>query len=207
MTAWPGWESTLIPLETDIKTGSRLLNEHLPITVKRLNPWCHWLVDDFLTQDCLQEVKSIDHALHQQNTGRRVGQGRLFVNHDNGAEYPCLYQLYCSLFDGFYRRYFEFHTGLSFQDLHPRVEVISDIGDFYLEPHPDQPEKKLTALVYTDFQQLYPGTQLSDGSHVPAKDNRCFFFVPAADTVHGYPQTTFNRVRRCLQINYWTYDV
>jgi len=164
------------------------------------------LVDGFLTADCLQEVKSIDHTLHQQNHGRRAGQGRLFVNHGNKELYPKQYQLYTSLLDGFYRRYFEFHTGQNFQDLYPRVEVISDIGDFYLEPHPDQPEKKLTALVYIDYQHLYPGTQLSDGSRVPSKDNRCFFFVPAKDTVHGYPHTRFHKVRRCLQINYWTYE-
>jgi hypothetical protein len=25
------------------------------------------------------------------------------------------------------------------------------------------------------------------------------------DTIHGYPATHFDAVRRCLQINYWTY--
>ena len=182
-------------------------NELSPITFKRREPWCHWIVDGFLTDACLQEVKSVEHTVPQQNHGRRAGQGRLFVDHSNGDQYPNLYRLYCSLHDGVYRRYFEHHTAQDFTGLFPRVEVISDIGDFYLAPHPDQPEKRLTALVYTDYQQLYPGTELSDGSRVPSRDNRCFFFVPAADTVHGYPATRFDQVRRCVQINYWTYQL
>lgn len=181
-------------------------NEHFPITTKRLEPWRHWLVDGFLTAPCLQEVKSIQHTVPQQNYGRRVGQGRLFVDDSNGDQYPHLYQLYTSLKSGVYRRYFEYHTGQDYTGLFPRLEVISDIGDFYLAPHPDQPEKRLTALVYTDYETLYPGTQLSDGSRVPSRDNRCFFFVPAADTVHGYPATRFDQIRRCVQINYWTYQ-
>jgi hypothetical protein len=67
-------------------------------------------------------------------------------------------------------------------------------------------EKKLSAMIYTDHQQLYPGTALSDGSRVESRDNRCFFFVPDTDTVHSYPPAHFDQVRRCLMINYWTYN-
>lgn len=101
--------------------------------------------------------------------------------------------------------YFEHWTRSSFRGLWPRVEVISDIGDFWLDRHHDHLEKKLTALIYTDHARLWPGTQLSDHYTIPSRDNRCMFFVPAQDTWHSYPATHFDVVRRALQINYWTY--
>jgi hypothetical protein len=176
-------------------------------TLHNTQPWPHWITDDFLTSECLAEVKTVEHALPQENSGRRVGSGRLFITDEHAEEYPHLHQLYRSLHDGEYLQFFEQHTGLDYKTLYPRVEVISDIGPFYLEPHCDQPEKRLTALVYTDYQNLHPGTGFANGSRVETRDNRCFFFVPDQTTWHDYPATTFDTVRRCLQINYWTYSL
>jgi hypothetical protein len=207
MTVLHGYRLKFSQLGIAIKIGFKLHNRLFSTTAKKLDPWCHWIVDDFLTADCLRELKSVQHNVTQNIPGRRVGSGRLFINHEHSDVYPNLYALWQSLHHGFYRQYFEHFTGLDYSKLFPRVEVVSDIGEFYLDPHPDQPEKRLTALIYTDHEQLYPGTALSDGSRVESKDNRCFFFVPAADTIHSYPRTTFEQVRRCLQINYWTYSL
>lgn len=171
------------------------------------NPWQHWITDDFLSPECLAEVKSITNIVPQENYGKRNGSDRMFITNEHQSQYPHLYSLYRSLFDGEYKKFFEEHTGLDYTDLFPRLEVVSDYGDFYLEPHHDHLEKRLTAMLYTDYEQLYPGTMLSDGTRVESKDNRCFFFVPNNDTYHGYPATRFDKIRRCLQINYWTYDV
>lgn len=190
--------------------GNKLLEERFMETIKTkpmTQPWQHWLADHFLTPACLKELKSVQHKEAQQILGKRVGNQRLFISDEHAETYPHLYELYRSLCDGKYKEFFEQHTGQDYTGLYPRLEVISDIGPFYLEAHHDHLEKRLTAIVYTDYQQLYPGTELSDGSRVEAQDNRCFFFVPAIDTIHGYPATTFHQVRRCLQINYWTYNV
>jgi len=167
-------------------------------------PWTHWIVDDFLTVACLAELKSVQHTVDQCVPGKRVGSQRLFIDDLLAQQYPELYKLYQSLHYGVYKDFFEKHTGLDYTALYPRVEVVSDIGDFYLEPHCDLPEKRLTALVYTDFEELYPGTGLANGTRIESRDNRCFFFVPGNNTWHDYPATKFNSVRRCLQINYWT---
>lgn len=191
-------------------TGNKLLEERFMPTVVTnsiTKPWHHWLADHFLTPQCLAELKKVKHKESQQITGKRVGNQRLFITDEHAVEYPHLYSLYRSLHSGPYKEFFEHHTGQDYSKLFPRLEVISDVGPFYLEPHHDHLEKRLTAIVYTDYQQLYPGTELSDGSRVEAQDNRCFFFVPEEHTIHGYPATTFHQVRRCLQINYWTYDV
>jgi hypothetical protein len=190
-----------------IKNGNKLHNKHLTNTHNSQQPWPHWIVDNFLAPECLAEVKSVRHAREQQIAGRRVGAGRFFITEDSAERYPQLYQLWRSLHHGAYKEFFEMHTGLSYTGLYPRLEVISDIGPFYLEPHCDQPEKRLTALVYTDYEQLYPGTQLGNNYRVESRDNRCFFFVPGDITVHSYPITVFESVRRCLQINYWTYTL
>jgi len=171
------------------------------------DPWMHWIVDEFLTPECLAEVKNVNHVNEQINYGRRVGSQRLFINEQVQDAYPNLYKLYQSLHQGEYRDFFESVTSQSFEGLYPRVEVISDYGLFYLDPHHDHLEKKLTAILYTDYEQLYPGTELENGYRIPVKDNRCFFFVPAKHTMHSYPETKFDKIRRCLQINYWTYTI
>ena len=170
-------------------------------------PWTHWITDDFLSAECLAEVKSIQHQVPQLVSGKRVGSHRLFIDHTQKANYPHLYQLYQSLHQGKYKQFFEKYTGIDYTGLFPRVEVVSDIGDFYLEPHYDLPEKRLTALLYTNHEYLYPGTGLGDGTRVESCDNRCFFFVPGRHSLHDYPQTNFQTVRRCLQINYWIYNL
>jgi len=190
--------------------GTKLLEQHFITTVTTKSveqPWQHWLADHFLVPTCLAELKKIKHKEFQEIAGKRVGSQRLFITDEHETTYPELHSLYRSLHQGTYREFFEQQTGQSYSGMFPRLEVISDIGSFYLATHHDHLEKRLTAIVYADYPQLYPGTELSDGSRIESRDNRCFFFVPSTDTVHGYPPTTFHQVRRCLQINYWTYDV
>ena len=174
---------------------------------KYTEPWTHWIIDNFLSTECLYELKHIDNLVPQVLEGRRYGSDRLFIDDSNKEQYPELYKLYQSLSNGEYRQFFETHTNQTFDGMYPRIEVISDIGEFSLTPHTDRKEKLLTAIVYTDHSKLYPGTALSDTQRVESKDNRCFFFVPGDNTYHSYPLTNFETVRRCLHINYWTYTV
>lgn len=170
-------------------------------------PFVHWTVDEFLSPECLDEVKRIYHEVPQAEPGKRVNSNRLFVHQVKQEVIPNLYALAESIATGHYRMFFEKVTGQSFEGTFPRIEIISDIGEFELKPHHDHLEKKLSAMVYTDYSQLYPGTTLGDDHVVEAKDNRCMFFVPTEDTWHHYPKTNFETVRRALMINYWTYQV
>ena len=184
-----------------------MYNRRLVITQQHYEPWQHWIADNFLTAECLAELKSVPHQRGQATAGKRVGDGRLFIDGSVADQYPHLHALWCDLHNGEVKKYFESFTGLDYTGLVPRVEVISDIGDFYLETHHDLLEKRLTALVYTDYEKLWPGTMLGDSYQVEARDNRCMFFVPSPETWHSYPQTHFDVVRRAMQINYWTYSV
>lgn len=176
-------------------------------TSHNIYPWNHWIVDNFLTEECLRELKSIPYKNYQNIQGKRSGSHRFFITEEVSNLYPELYKLYKSLSLGVYKDFFETSTGVKFDNLYARVEVISDYGDFELDQHIDRPEKKLSAMIYTDYEDLYPGTMLADGYQIKSKDNRCFFFIPSEDTLHSYPKTIFEKVRRCLMINYWTYTV
>lgn len=171
-------------------------------------PFKHWTVDNFLSEDCLKELKSIEHQCEQREVGVRAkNSDRLFVHNVPVPAMPNLWELQEAIADGPYRLFFEHVTGLKFDGTFPRIEVLSDFGEFELTPHHDHLEKKLSAMVYTDHEELYPGTVLGDDYVVEAKDNRCMFFIPSNDTWHHYPRTTFTKVRRALMINYWTYKV
>lgn len=175
-------------------------------TVKHSHPWQHWTACDFLTAECLAELKAIDHCRPQQIHGKRLGDQRLFIGDHNANLYPELYQLWQALHSSSMHDYFGSHTGIDYSQLFPRLEVISDIGDFYLEPHCDHWEKRLTALVYTDHAKLWPATVLGQDHRIAVADNLCMFFVPGPHTIHHYPAMHFDQVRRALQINYWTYS-
>jgi hypothetical protein len=197
------WQTLVIA----IGIGNKLLKRLITTTHKHQQPWRHWITDDFLTVEALAELKAIPVKAQQAQPGRRVGSERFVITpgvHSKTLPYLC--RLYDDLCSGPVRQFFEVCTGKNFSGLYLRLEVISDWGDFSLTPHHDHLEKKLSAMIYTDHQQLYPGTALSDGSRVESRDNRCFFFVPDTDTVHSYPATHFDQVRRCLMINYWTYN-
>lgn len=190
-----------------IKTGYKLRETAFIKTVTHhSDPWRHWIANDFFDTDTLIEIKSIPHTNIQRTAGRRVGSDRLFINDACQHAYPNLWRTWCDLkAGGILNQWFSDQTGLDYSDLFPRLEIISDFGPFVLEPHHDHLEKRLTAMIYTDHERLWPGTMLSDGSRVDSRDNLCFFFVPSTETVHSYPFTTFDQVRRCVQINYWTY--
>ena len=95
-------------------------------TVKYQLPWQHWIVDDFLSQSCLDELKSVPVKVQQQVPGKRVGSERLFITDDNQELYPHLHELWKSLHQGAVRDYFEYHTEQDYKNLFPRVEVLSD---------------------------------------------------------------------------------
>lgn len=171
------------------------------------NPWTYWLIDDFLSADCLRELKSVPCKFKQITPGRRVGSERLFVDDAVQHQYPHLHALWRDLHSGTTAEFFTGLTDVDYSSLHPRMEVVSDYGDFYLEPHHDHLEKRLTVMVYTDHEKLYPGTEIVGHGAVESRDNRAFVFVPSAETYHAYPPTHFDSVRRALMINYWTYTL
>ena len=173
-------------------------------------PWNYWMLDEFLTPECLAEVKNIKHKTPQLVKEHRGHPDRLFISNINvdsqRAKYPNLCDLADELQHGQLKKFFENIVKAKMPNF-MRIEVISDIGPFYLKPHNDF-LKKLTILCYTNYSALYPGTTIySDANtihhQIESQDNRCVFYVPNYVTWHGVPKTVFPTVRRMLMINYF----
>jgi hypothetical protein len=98
------------------------------------------------------------------------------------------------------------------EELYMRIELIRDNAGFWLEPHVDIPEKKLSMMIYVNQEELkdIPGTILYDKDlneiiEVPYKNNTGFYFIPADDTWHGVQKLT-KGPRMAIMANVCTFE-
>ena len=94
-----------------------------------------------------------------------------------------------------------------------RLEVISDREGFWLKPHCDIKEKLMSSIVFinlnnesenlgTDFYD----EKLNKVKTVPYKHNYGYFFTSGPNTWHGMEKKEIKKERRCIQINYVTFE-
>jgi hypothetical protein len=93
-----------------------------------------------------------------------------------------------------------------------RTELIMDNEGFWLEPHVDIPEKKLSMMIYLNRSndEGIPGTTLYDNNlneiyETPYKNNTGFYFFPSENTWHGV-KTFKDKKRMALMINVTTFE-
>ena len=94
-----------------------------------------------------------------------------------------------------------------------RIEVICDRQGFWLEPHKDIKEKRMSMLLYANphGESEILGTDLYDQDlklvkTMPYRHNVGYMFAPAHDTWHGLEKKAIRQERRSLLINYVTFD-
>ena len=94
-----------------------------------------------------------------------------------------------------------------------RVEVICDRVGFWLKPHCDIKEKQMSCLLfvnkYNENEDL--GTDFYDSNlnkikTLPYRDNYGYFFSSGPDTWHGMEKKHIKKERRCLQVNYVSFQ-
>ena len=94
-----------------------------------------------------------------------------------------------------------------------RLEVICDREGFWLKPHCDIKEKLMSSIVFvnlhnesenlgTDFYDV----KLNKVKTVPYKHNYGYFFTSGPNTWHGMEKKEIKKERRCIQINYVTFE-
>ena len=94
-----------------------------------------------------------------------------------------------------------------------RLEVICDREGFWLKPHCDIKEKLMSSIVFinphnesenlgTDFYD----SKLNKVKTVPYKHNYGYFFTSGPDSWHGMEKKEIKKERRCIQINYVTFE-
>ena len=94
-----------------------------------------------------------------------------------------------------------------------RLEVICDREGFWLKPHCDIKEKLMSCLLFVnktneseDLGTDFYNNDLKKVKTMPYKDNYGYFFTSGPGTWHGMEKKEIRKERRCLQVNYVTFE-
>ena len=186
-------------------------------------PFKHWEFSDCLDIKALDEVsysnmpegiRAYDGTRAADHTGHGVdGKLRLFLELNNSKSYPNLTKVINKLQK---KEVYKIIGSLIDKDLnnsYVRLEIIGDKKGFWLKPHKDIPEKLVTMMIwanpYEESEEL--GTDLYDKDlqivkTVKYKNNSGYFFSSGNDTWHGLELKKIKKERRCIQINYVSFE-
>jgi len=186
-------------------------------------PFKHWEISKCLNDKTLNEIsytnipdglRSFDGTRAADHTGGGVdGKLRLFIDNDNSHNYPNLTNVINELQK---KELYEKIGDLINKDLSNsfvRLEIIGDKKGFWLKPHKDISEKLMTMMIwanpYEESESL--GTDLYDNDFKLVKTikylhNNGYFFSSGQDTWHGLELKEIKKERRCIQINYVSFN-
>ena len=186
-------------------------------------PFNHWQFSNCLDEDALNEIsyslvpsgkRAYDGTRAADHTGQGIdGKLRLFITNENFKEFPNLTNLIKSLQS---TKIVNLISKLINKDLsksYVRLEIIGDKKGFWLKPHKDISEKLMTMMIwanpYNESSDL--GTDLYDKDFKLVKTikyihNSGYFFSSGEDTWHGLELKEIQKERRCIQINYVSFE-
>jgi hypothetical protein len=186
-------------------------------------PFKHWEISKCLNDKTLNEIsytnipdgqRSFDGTRAADHTGGGIdGKLRLFIDNDNSHNYPNLTNVINELQK---KELYEKIGDLINKDLSNsfvRLEIIGDKKGFWLKPHKDISEKLMTMMIwanpYEESESL--GTDLYDNDFKLVKTikylhNNGYFFSSGQDTWHGLELKEIKKERRCIQINYVSFN-
>lgn len=207
-------------------------NSVLTNSKKHLKPFKHWVLNEPLSNEAIQEIITtdiIEHNLIYDGTraiddgaaqyakgiasGGKAIKFRCFITKDNSNEFPELVKLIKELQS---KKVYEKISQIIGKDLsnsYLRVEVICDRKGFWLKPHCDIKEKLLSCLIFInrlneseDLGTDFYNEKLEKIKTVPYKNNYGFFFSSEENTWHGLEKKKIVNERRCLLVNYVTFQ-
>ena len=211
------------------------LNSVINNSKKFNDPFIHWELNKPLTNEQINEIITVDianpieHNLNYDGTRAIDGGGgkfregisdggkalkfRCFVTKQNSSQFPGLTKFINELQNK--NTYGEISSliGKDLSKSFVRVEVICDRKGFWLKPHCDIKEKLISCLLFanpfnenenlgTDFYDK----KLNKVKTVPYKNNYGYFFTSGPNTWHGMEKKEIKKERRCLQINYVSFE-
>ena len=168
----------------------------------------------FLLLKFLGGKRVYDGTRAADHTGEGVdGKLRLFVDKNNCQNFPHLSKLINTFQNNStYNKISQlFHKDLSKSFV--RLEIIGDKKGFWLKPHKDISEKIMTMMIwanpYNESENL--GTDLYNENFKLVKTvkyfhNYGYFFSSGNDTWHGLEKKEIKKERRCIQINYVSFE-
>ena len=186
-------------------------------------PFNHWVFSNCLEESALDEIsysnipsgdRMYDGTRAADHTGQGVdGKLRLFITKNNCQNFPYLTKLIQSLQNKEMVNKISKIIDKDLSNSYVRLEVIGDKKGFWLKPHKDISEKLMTMMVwanpYNEASNL--GTDLYDKNFKLVKTikyvhNSGYFFSSGDDTWHGLELKEIQKERRCIQINYVTFN-
>ena len=211
------------------------LNSVLNNSKKFEDPFTHWELNKPLTEEQMKEISTadianpIEHSLNYDGTraidggegkfregisdGGKALKFRCFITKDNSNEFPELTKLISELQSKNMHQKISKLIDKDLSKSYVRIEVICDREGFWLKPHCDIKEKLLSCLLFVnkhnESEEL--GTDFYDSSlklikTLPYRDNYGYFFSSGQNTWHGMEKKEIIKERRCLQVNYVTFQ-
>ena len=211
------------------------LNSILNNSKKFVDPFTHCELNKPLTVEQIQEIVNADianpveHSLNYDGTraidggegkfregisdGGKALKFRCFITKENSNEFPALTNLIKELQKKETHKKISDLINKDLSKSYVRVEVICDREGFWLKPHCDIKEKQMSCLLfvnkYNENEDL--GTDFYDESlkkvkTLPYRDNYGYFFSSGTNTWHGMEKKHIKKERRCLQVNYVTFQ-
>jgi len=187
------------------------------------HPFKHWEIDKPLDEKTIEEINSvlIPEGRHEYDgtraadyTGGGVdGKLRVFINKNNTNSYPKLTGLIKTLQSKDCQSILSSYLKKDLNNSYVRLEIIGDKKGFWLKPHKDIIEKTMTMMIWTnpynESEEL--GTDFYNENFVKVKtskyiNNKGYFFSSGSDTWHGLEKKEIIKERRCIQINYVTFE-
>ena len=191
--------------------------------IEHTKPFQHWEFSNCLNNSTLNEIsfakipggeRVYDGTRAADHTGQGIdGKFRLFVTKENCDYFPNLKKIINELQTKVVYEKISNILNVDLKNSFVRLEVIGDKKGFWLKPHKDINEKLMTMMIwanpYSESENL--GTDLYDKKFNLVKTvkylhNYGYFFSSGKDTWHGLEMKEIKKERRCIQINYVTFN-
>ena len=198
-------------------------------------PFKHWELNEPLSKEAINEIINADianpneHKLEYDGTraidggegkfregitsGGKALKFRCFVTKENSKDFPGLTKFIEELRQKETHQKISNMVGKDLSNSFVRVEVICDRKGFWLKPHCDIKEKLISCLLFVNNKNESEnlGTDFYDSNlkkvkTLPYKNNYGYFFSSGPNTWHGMEKKEIVKERRCLQVNYVTFN-
>ena len=186
-------------------------------------PFNHWVFSNCLEEGALDEIsysnipsgdRMYDGTRAADHTGQGVdGKLRLFITKNNCQNFPYLTKLIQSLQSKEMVNKISKIIDKDLSNSYVRLEVICDREGFWLKPHCDIEEKLMSSIVFVNLHNEsenlgtdFYDAELNKVKTVPYKHNYGYFFTSGPNTWHGMEKKEIKKERRCIQINYVTFE-
>ena len=211
------------------------LNSLLNNSKEHPDPFQHWELNEPLSSEAIKEINTADianvaeHNLSYDGTraidggaaefregivsGGKAIKFRCFVTKENENEFPGLVKFINGLQSKETHQKISKLINKDLSNSYVRVEVICDREGFWLKPHCDIKEKLMSGLIFVnnanESEELgtdFYNEKLEKVKTVPYKNNYGYMFTSGPNTWHGMEKKKIVKERRCLQVNYVTFE-